>query len=145
MSELLVRVEDKTHADERMDVGLTKSGDIIVIRDDGWPWGTEERARPFWRLIRVLDLPANEEARLTTPEIRDSSPAHLPQKRAVKLDFDLLSPLLKIAILQPRGAHEPIEVSYNEIKSAFVVKEKRFDASIAVENRIGEEDSNIIG
>jgi CxxC motif-containing protein len=91
MSELLVRVKDRTHKDFYIDCGLTKRGDVIAVCPDGWNWGTEEISNPDWRIIKT-DLTEDEASVFLSPE-RDkdpTQPSRTLQFRAFKIDLDSL-------------------------------------------------------
>lgn len=88
MAELLVRVMDKINADPYKDCRCTKRGDVIVARPDGWTWGKEERAAPFWRIVRVLDLSLDEAEALTAEEPQKSrEPNPMRQRRQFFIDL----------------------------------------------------------
>jgi len=45
------------HVGEQVGPTRQRAGDVIVIQNDGWPWGNQERAHPDWRFIRAPILP----------------------------------------------------------------------------------------
>ena len=90
MAELLVRVVDKVSVDPVLDARLTKRGHVIVVRPDGWTWGTEELANPDWRLMRVAGADPVDFAGLIVeePETDPTTPNKFRQRRAFRLDLD---------------------------------------------------------
>lgn len=89
MAELLIRVVDKVNADPALDVRCTKRGDVIVVCEDGWPWGTEERRLPIYRLLSIPGVPATELQGLTAEQpARTADPAELRRRRHFGLDLD---------------------------------------------------------
>jgi hypothetical protein len=93
MSELLVRVVDKINTDFYLNTKCTKRGDVIVVRPDGWAWGSQELANPEWMILRLPKVPIEEaEAMLGSEKHTDPThPSKTLQRRAVKLDVDRLS------------------------------------------------------
>jgi hypothetical protein len=92
MCEILVRVRSKSSDDPVLDCKLTKRGDVIVARPDGWAWGAQELANPDWRIIRLPAVPLDEaEAMLAPePETDPQNPSRMLQRRAFRLDLDSL-------------------------------------------------------
>lgn len=91
MAELVVMVVDRLHPhDVYLNAAAYKRGDVIEVRPDGWPWGTEELAHPDWRILRIPDLTVSEASALLAEE-RNTDPAHQSrtlQRRAFKLDLE---------------------------------------------------------
>jgi hypothetical protein len=52
MCEVALVVVDKTNDDFYKNCMCYKSGDIIEVVADGWPWGTQDLANPNWRIIK---------------------------------------------------------------------------------------------
>ena len=53
MAEVLMWIGDRLlpeHADYEYDY---KSGDVIHVAGDGWPWGSDERADPRWVIVKL--------------------------------------------------------------------------------------------
>lgn len=93
MSEILVRVVDKTHPDIIKDVQLLKSGDVVVIMPDNWSWSEMELTNPEWRILNV-GLSEDNISRLLMSE--SSLHMHLVddvmrQARASYIDFISMS------------------------------------------------------
>lgn len=53
MCEIALVVVDKTNTDSiYLDCKCYKSGDIIEVMADGWPWGNVDLTNPNWRIIK---------------------------------------------------------------------------------------------
>lgn len=94
MAELLLRVVDKVNPDFYQNCKCTKRGDVIVIRPNGWTWGTQELTDPNYRIVK---LPNISEAFLSPflaqePETDPQHPSRTLQRRWYR--FDLASGLL---------------------------------------------------
>jgi len=84
--ELIVRVVDKVHpTDPVKNAQLTKRGDVIAIRPDGWNWGTQELSNPEWRIIHAPDLAQQDEDQLLES---DPPAAVAGRKRTYQLNLD---------------------------------------------------------
>lgn len=92
MAELLVRVTDLTDPNIYLDSKLTKRGDVIVVRPDGWLWGIEERTAPFWRIIKSSMSVEEAQAYLKPQVDKDpKNPSKTLLTRAIKFDLDGIS------------------------------------------------------
>jgi hypothetical protein len=91
MCELLVRTVDKVTADKFMDNLLTKAGDVIVVRPDGWAWSEIERTAPFWTIIKVPGASAEWGRQFLVGEIVDEKVILNPKPRAVSIDLSALT------------------------------------------------------
>jgi hypothetical protein len=90
MAEIVVVVKDKVNKDFYLDCGCYKRGDVIEVREDGWPWGTIDRSNPDWRIIKVPQHSVAELAAFLARE-KDTdpkNPSRTLQKRHFKLDID---------------------------------------------------------
>lgn len=95
MAELLVRTVDRVNTDHPyLDVKLTKRGDVIDVRGDGWPWQEGDKTEPYWRILRWPGMTVEQVEHLLEPEIHPE-PIPLPhlqfpmlQARQYFLDFD---------------------------------------------------------
>lgn len=92
--EFLIRVQDKlfaSHPSHRL------AGSVIAAKPDGWSWGTEEKAHPDWRIVRVpgmtpieaealmmVDRDAITQATLKARRYRLSAPGAIAALHAVK-------------------------------------------------------------
>jgi hypothetical protein len=57
MAEILLRVVDRVNTESAVkDRQCTKAGDVIVIKPDGWPWGTKELINPDWRIVKLVGV-----------------------------------------------------------------------------------------
>lgn len=90
MAELLIRVVDKVGTDVFKDAALTKRGDVIVVRPDGWNWGIQELANPEWRIVSIPDMPMVEAEAMLAMEPGDRSVPNVLQARMFKFDLDAL-------------------------------------------------------
>lgn len=57
MAELLIKAVDATHTDPTKDVlGCYKRGDVVLVRPNGWTWGTKEVLPPAdgGKFVRVV-------------------------------------------------------------------------------------------
>lgn len=55
MCEWLVKLTDNIHPDPIKDKsGSYKRGDVVVVKDDGWNWGTQE-GLPKFAVLKVTD------------------------------------------------------------------------------------------
>src|SRR4051812_41436296 len=93
MAELLVRTVDKVNkADIYSDCKLTKRGDVICVQPDGWTWGMDEIAAPFYQIVRLPGVAPDVLSALLQSEI-DTDPKHPSrtlQARGFKFDLDAL-------------------------------------------------------
>lgn len=90
MCEVLLRVADKTNADPYKDAKCLKRGDVVVVCADGWAWGVDELALPFWRVLKLPNVTVVQAETFLGPEF-DSDPANpsrVLRRRAVLLDMD---------------------------------------------------------
>jgi hypothetical protein len=91
MAELLLRVVSKTApGDIRRDTKLTKRGDVIVAKPDGWRWVGRELTSPQWRILKVPALSLSEASMLLAAEPYDDPvhPSLTRQRRMYRLDID---------------------------------------------------------
>lgn len=135
MPEILLRVADKiNHGDFYKNLKCTKRGDVIVVREDGWVWGKDELALPFWRIIKFpFSDPADHdqikghlEALLSTEMATDPSaelmgPRSILQIRGfyLNLDHNLIGPDLRAYLLDD-SRREPwftISGAFGEVRS----------------------------
>lgn len=89
MAELLIRVKDKVGATALLDSKCTKRGDVIVVQEDGWPWGKDERELPFYRILQLPNITVNQASTMLAHEL-DTDPQHPSrtlQRRMFKLDL----------------------------------------------------------
>jgi len=92
--ELLVRIVDKVNPDFYLNLGCSKRGDVIVVKPDGWAWGSDELSNPQWRILQVPNLTLEEAEALAAPEVLQAGNSkETLQKRGFKLDLD--SPALQ--------------------------------------------------
>ena len=91
MAELLLRVVSKTAPEDlRRDTKLTKRGDVIVVKPDGWRWVGRELTSPQWRILKVPALSVSEASMLLAGEPPDDlvRPSLTRQRRMYRLDID---------------------------------------------------------
>jgi len=90
--ECLIRVVDKVGTTQRLDAGLTKDGDAIVIQRSPGIWGIEDFANPDWRIV-LIDLTATQVDALLAAETgefayRDN------RKRKFRLNTGAMTPYI---------------------------------------------------
>jgi hypothetical protein len=92
MAEFLVRVTDKVNADPYLDCQCTKRGDVIVVQEDGWAWGSGELTNPHWRIVQAPNITVSAATAFLGPElaIDPQNPSKMLQRRGFKLDLTLL-------------------------------------------------------
>jgi hypothetical protein len=89
MSELLIRVTDKTNPDPYLDVGCCKRGDVIAVCEDGHQWGSQELTAPYWRILKLPGIPVATAQNFLASQV-DLSPtdkSRMLLKRAISLDL----------------------------------------------------------
>ena len=90
MSELLVRIVDKTLPDPYANQTLLKRGMVVVVEDDGWPWTPTEQTFKEWIIIKAPQLPLSMATGLANEPVGDRMVTPMLPARAVALDFNLL-------------------------------------------------------
>ena len=70
VSELLIRLKDKTSPDPIRNARLTKSGNVIVVRPYPEKWGTGDISNPDWVIVQT-DMPLTEAEAFITEEPGD--------------------------------------------------------------------------
>jgi hypothetical protein len=92
MAELLVFAQDQIGADIYKDSKRYKRGDVVVVCEDGWNWGTEELKNPLFRIIAIPGMSVSEASQFIAPEvdIDPRNPSLTLKRRAFKLDVDAL-------------------------------------------------------
>lgn len=53
--ELLIRVHDNESSQQGLAIGA-----VIAVCNAGWKWSEKERTEPFWRLVRLIGIRADE-------------------------------------------------------------------------------------
>ena len=133
MARLLIRLIDKINpVDIDKNELLSKAGDIIVVRDDGWVWGLEEILPTYGKIDvvgpgrRVFDHLLAPQGRPIVPPpgmSQEDAGFEIRRWREQKVDIELL-PAAKRVQLETEGT---IELTLGEITSASVVKPERSD------------------
>jgi hypothetical protein len=95
MCELLVRVIDKIGTTKDDDALLTKRGDVIDLRPDGWNWGTGELLNPDWRILRVPGVPVDQATSIVASDPPDAPEENATVKRPNAYRMNLESPVLQ--------------------------------------------------
>ena len=92
MAELLCRVVDKIGSNSYLDSKCTKRGDIIVVQENGWAWGSEELSNPHWRIVQAPNISVSAATAFLGPElpVDPLNPSLVLQRRGFKLDIALL-------------------------------------------------------
>lgn len=111
MAELLVRVVDKVNSTSQvLDSRCTKRGDVIVVMEDGWPWGNEELGVNSNYV--VLKLPNASRAGLRLLEFPEGTLSPLDQRRGRKVEIASFPPLLAALFDNPGGE---ATANYNDV------------------------------
>ena len=93
MAEILLRVADKINTNSiYLDAWCTKRGDVIVVQDDGWPWGSKEVNNPDWVVLQLPLVNHLDIDYLIDPERLDPILHPLRQRRGHFIDITLLPP-----------------------------------------------------
>ncbi len=78
MAELLVFMQDTKGKDVYHTAKLPKRGDVIVVKEDGEPWGIQELESPLFQIVAYPGVPAAEFAGLLSREVStDPVPSNL--------------------------------------------------------------------
>jgi hypothetical protein len=120
MAELLVKAEDFVHPDPDEDKrGSYKRGDVVVVKEDGAPWGAKESLAPSsGGKFSIVKLAGETVASLTqfcvpetvsvfVPELNDNGDI-LDTCRRWRLNIDELPPGIITAMTTPGSANLPI-------------------------------------
>ncbi len=101
MAELLIKAIDATHADPDIDRrGCYKTGDVVVVREDGHEWGALERP-PIFRVLRLPGVPAADVEDLAAEQIEDDNgvvQSDTFRRRAWRLDMERLPAAARAAL-----------------------------------------------
>lgn len=76
-----MRVIDRSAA-----VDAPKSGDVVTVQADGWPWSLEELTHDRWRIVRVPILQTTADALMSGP----SNPLISRARKTWTVDLSLL-------------------------------------------------------
>lgn len=90
MSELLLRVVDKTSPDFYVNCQQTKRGDVAMVVADGETWGTLDLTFPEWRIVQLPYVALDVAQMAMTPEPKTDPDYESPtrQPRLYRLDLD---------------------------------------------------------
>lgn len=99
MCELLVRIVDKISDDPYNNAKLTKSGDVIVICDDGHEWGRAE-GPPTYRVIRVPGVEAATLGNFTGRGVPEGPDDAMSYARVWGLDVSALPDVVTLEQVQ---------------------------------------------
>ncbi len=124
--ELLVVITDVQHAanhPRHEAAKLHKRGDVLSFAPDGQRWGSQELARPDWRIIRVPGLSPAVAAALVAEELPEALGGNRWLRlRQFTLDVDLLG------VPAERAPHSPdCIVTPGQLHQAMSLKPKLFD------------------
>lgn len=98
MAELLIKARDATHPDPEVDrSSCYKTGDVVVVREDGHEWGAKE-GLPNFRVLKVPGVPAAQIEDLIAAQTEDDDGTPLAdengprafRRRAWRVNFDRL-------------------------------------------------------
>ena len=87
--ELLIKAQDTTNLDSHyLDARCWKTGEVIVMRPDGWQWGRKEVEDPQFTLVRVLNASEEDLSCFLFPEMETNprEPNNLKQRRMFRVD-----------------------------------------------------------
>ena len=86
MAEILVFNRNNTHPDPKIDAeAMWKLGDVVVVKEDGHPWGKEELTSTFL----IVKIPGAPAAKFIEYELPDLDENGFPvAKRLYKLNVD---------------------------------------------------------
>jgi hypothetical protein len=128
---------------------LTKKGDVIVYKPDGWNWGIEELNNPEWRIIRVPNMTEEHASSLCSQELSTDRNHTILRKRGMGIDLDNLDKLSSGNVLSMNGLmrsnnfkfnrhgkNYDSQVSLNHILSTQFVKPAIQDPAIIGPNNI---------
>lgn len=74
MAELLVRNVDKVNpTSEELNRMCLKRGDVVCVREDGWPWSPKELAGDPWTVIKFIGAAVEEAQPYMLPEEVDGA------------------------------------------------------------------------
>lgn len=92
MAELLIFAQDQIGDDIYKDTKRYKRGDVVVVCEDGWSWGTEELNNPLFRIIAIPSMSVSEASQFLAPEldVDPLNPSKTLKRRAFKFDVDAL-------------------------------------------------------
>lgn len=87
MCELLLRVVDKINPNDAiLDQQCSKAGDVIVLKDNGWPWSVIEQTNPDWRIVKFPEIDVSVFEDMLRPDVDGNG--SLIRRKAKKLDID---------------------------------------------------------
>lgn len=90
MAELLIFRHNQIADDFYNNLKRYKSGDVIVVCENGWPWGVQELNSPMFRIVSIPSMTVSEASQFVAPEVDTdpNNPSKTLKRRAFKLDFD---------------------------------------------------------
>lgn len=135
MAEILLRVVDKTNEDKALDAQCSKRGDVIVVKPDGWPWGTEELKSDFWRVVKLPGVDPDALTDLAMPQFAQVGEERvIVRYRAKSLAIDKLEPVLLTKLDEQKvgDAKAVVELTSKEASDLIAQRE------IKVDNRVVE-------
>lgn len=93
MCELAVMIVDRSVDDPYVDVKAYKTGDVITIQEDGWPWSAAELTNPDWRIVHLPNVSVSQAMAFVSaePETDPQNPSRMLQRRGHRLDLTSLT------------------------------------------------------
>lgn len=93
MCELAVMIVDRHADDPYIDVKSYKSGDVIAIQEDNWPWTALELGNPDWRIVHLPKVTVSQALAFLAPEPETDpqNPSRMLQRRSFRLDLSSLT------------------------------------------------------
>ena len=96
MCELYIRTVERVNAEDKYATPkLTQRGDVIVIREDGWKWGSGETDSAEHIIVPIPGVPAGKLTAFLVPEIGDPMVNKMLQRRGFGFDLDAYFAALK--------------------------------------------------
>ena len=82
MAELLVRVADKTTAEDPRALLFLRAGEVVVVCPDGWPWSEAEQTNPDWVILKLPNVTESEASAMLGPDREFPGSGKLSLRRA---------------------------------------------------------------
>lgn len=87
MAELLIKATDAFNADPIKDkAGCYKRGDVVVVMNDGWPWGKSE-GPPKFVIVKIPGMTVEEAQKYIESE-KDAPDSEVLTRRKFKFHID---------------------------------------------------------
>lgn len=140
MCEILVIAHDKTNPNDTVkDAKLYKRGDVVVVVEDGHPWGDKDRSLALFRIVKLPNVTPSEASMWLgrEPETNPRQPSRMLQRRLWTLDLTLLPPTFVTDDARTEHA-ATLSLNFAAIQARAMRKTPRVDPSI-----LGPTDPNV--